>query len=308
MKKKYKITINKEDSGTRLDLLISKKNPKLTRSSLKNHCTLLLVNGNKEKFSYKCRTNDEITVECEWQDFDDVEPEMIPLDIVYEDDNYIVINKKYDMVVHPAKGNYKGTLVNALLGMKKDLFFNNDKYRPGIVHRLDKETSGLIIVSKSLESHQFLTELFRNRRILKKYHAIVKGFFTPSRLEIENYIGRNPRNRKKMAVVQSGGRISKTIVANTIHLSDFSYLDVKLMTGRTHQIRVHLSNLGYPVLGDAIYSRKNNLFPDVPLCLVSYRLAFKDKFTGKVLDFKIKDPEHMRKTVFLLKKMAKKKG
>jgi 23S rRNA pseudouridine1911/1915/1917 synthase len=308
MNKKYKFVVVKEDAGKRLDVIIAKNNSKLTRSALKTHSKSVLVNGRTEKFSYKCRLNDQISVECEWEEFDEIVPENIPLDIVYEDDNYIVINKKYDMVVHPAKGNYKGTLVNALLGLRKDIFFNNDKYRPGIVHRLDKETSGLIIVAKSPESMQFLQALFKNRKIIKKYHAIVKGFFLPAQMVIENNIGRNPHNRKKMAVLKSGGKISKTAIVKTKHIGDFSYLHIKLLTGRTHQIRVHLSNAGYPVLGDKIYSRADKLFKDTPLCLNAYRLCFKDKFSGKILDFRIKDPVHMKKTLIKIQKMSKKKS
>ncbi|MCK4798842.1 MAG: RluA family pseudouridine synthase [Spirochaetes bacterium] len=297
MKKEYQLHIDKESSGNRLDVSIIKKVPNLTRSALKSSCTSILVNGKKEKFSYKCREGDGIIFEVEWHDYDNIMPENIPLDIIYEDDNYIVINKKYNMVVHPSNTNFTGTLVNALLGMKKKLADNIDDFRPGIVHRLDKETSGLIIVAKNNYSRDYLFELFKKRQITKKYHAIVKGFFTPSKLKIENNIGRHPKFRKKMAVLHEVGKKSITFIVKVERINNYSYLDIKLETGRTHQIRVHLSHYGFPILGDLIYSRRDKKFLGTPLCLVSYRLSFKDKFSNKTLDFKIDDPKHMKDVI-----------
>ena len=296
MKKKYHLKINKECTGLRLDLAIIKIIPdELTRSSLKNHLLYLLVNNKNEKLSYKCKENDEIIFEIELENYDNIIPENIPLDIVYEDNNYLIINKKYNMVVHPAKGNLKGTIVNALLGTRKDLYMQDSKYKIGIVHRLDKETSGLIIVAKNSNSHKYLSELFKKRKIIKKYHAIVHGFFTPSHLIIENNIGRHPKFRKKMTVLNNGGKKCITIIENVKHIKEYSYLDIKLVTGRTHQIRVHLSNYGFPIIGDKIYFKRNKNIIDIPLCLVSYRLSFLDIFTDNEINIEIKDPPHMKK-------------
>jgi 23S rRNA pseudouridine1911/1915/1917 synthase len=295
--KKYIINIFQELQDLRLDVAIIKKIPSLTRSGLKTHAKIIQVNGKNEKLSYKCKNGDKVYLEIEWIDNENIIPEDIPLDIVYEDANYIVINKKYGMVVHPAKGNHTGTLVNALLGLKKDLSSINETFRAGIVHRLDKETTGLIIIAKNNEAHNYLASLFKSRKIIKRYHAIVKGFFAPGKLEIRNNIGRDRRNRKKMAVVENGGKLSITQVKVLKHHEKYSYLNINLKTGRTHQIRVHLSNLGFPIVGDLIYSKKDAVFPDIPLCLVAYRLAFKDKFSDRILDFRIKNPEHFA-TVF----------
>jgi 23S rRNA pseudouridine1911/1915/1917 synthase len=296
MIKKYNLTIDKESSGLRVDLAIIKSlNNEITRSTLKNNMSLFRVNDKNEKLSYKCKINDRISFELNINSFENIIPEQIPLEIVYEDENYIVINKASGMVVHPAKGNYQGTLVNALLGMNKSLYESDDRSRLGIVHRLDKETSGLIIIAKNKDSFEYLSGLFRKRNIIKKYHAVTYDYFPNSNYIIENNIGRHPKNRKKMAVLSSGGKNSITIIEKVIHYKDYSYLDILLKTGRTHQIRVHLSNLGYPIVGDLIYSRRNNILKNIPLCLVSYQLSFFDRFTSKNLEFKIDDPPHIKK-------------
>ncbi|HOV15031.1 MAG TPA: RluA family pseudouridine synthase [Spirochaetota bacterium] len=295
MLKKYLININNELVGLRLDVAITKKVENMTRSFLKEHLKMLKVNDKNEKLSYKSKVGDIVYVEVEEVENIDITPEDIPLDIIYEDKNYIVINKPYGMVVHPAKGNYRGTLVNALMGLKKNLSNTGDVSRLGIVHRLDKDTSGLIIIAKNNQSHSYLQELFAKRMIIKRYHAIVKGFFSPSKITIENIIGRNPNNRKKMAVVASKGKIAITQVVVRKRVKNYSYLNINLKTGRTHQIRVHLSHFGFPILGDPIYSRKDAKFKDIPLCLVAYRISFFDKFSNKQLEFRIDDPIHFKK-------------
>lgn len=292
MKKSYSIIVDEEHAGKRLDLSISNMTD-LSRSALKTHLTSLLVNGKKEKLSYKCREGDRVEMELEWHDLE-LKAEKIPLDIIYEDDNYIVINKANGMVVHPAAGNYEGTVVNALMGLKKDLSHGEgiDEFRPGIVHRLDKETSGILVVAKNGASHAYLGELFKERKISKRYRAIVKGFYLPSKHAIISNIGRDSHNRKKMAVVSGRGRESITEVEVIKHYRGYSYLTIDLKTGRTHQIRVHLSHHGFPVLGDTIYSRADRNFKGIPLCLAAYRLEFFDKFSNKTLKFKIELPSH----------------
>ncbi|HPP03619.1 MAG TPA: RluA family pseudouridine synthase [Spirochaetota bacterium] len=275
----------------RLDKVITEYNKEFSRSFLKKYLKNLKVNNKTEKLSHICKINDFIELEIEYnEEPEDIEKEYIPLDIIYEDENYIVINKKSGMVTHPAKGNWKGTIVNALLYLNKTLS-DKDRYRPGIVHRLDKETSGLLLIAKNNISHEYLTTLFQKREIVKKYHAIVKGNFTKTNLIIKNRIGRDRENRKKMAVLNDGrGKESITIVHLIKNIKNYSYLDIELKTGRTHQIRVHLSYIGYPILGDKIYGRKSREYSDIPLCLNAYYLAFFDKFSNKNLAFEIKDP------------------
>ncbi len=291
MIKKYAFIIRTEQAGKRLDVAIAELSS-LSRSGIKTHINELLIDGKSGKISYKCRGGERVSFSYLQEDTE-ILPEDIKLDVVYEDDNYLVVNKPTGMVIHPAKGHYTGTLVNALMWRYKDLP-NSGSARPGIVHRLDKDTSGLVLVAKNDKSHQYLTSLFRNRKITKKYKAIVKGSFVPFIQRIDNFIGRDPANRKKMAVVRNPlkGKRSITYFRNIKFYDKYSFIDVLLKTGRTHQIRVHASNAGYPVLGDPIYSRKDALFQNIPLCLVAYRITFFDKFSGKNLTFRIGLPEH----------------
>jgi len=296
MKKKYAFFINEFLQDKRLDVAITERFSFITRSSLKNNIETLSVNKKNQKLSYKCKLGEEIFFEYDEPqtlENEDIKPEKIDLNIIYQDQNYLVINKPYGMVVHPAKGNFSGTLVNALLGLNTDLS-DVDKFRPGIVHRIDKETSGLIIIAKNNKSHVFLQDLFKNREITKKYKAIVKGYFNEPSILIQNNIGRDPNNRLKMAVVESGGKYSETNVTVISRNKEFSYLDIDLLTGRTHQIRVHLSDMGYPIIGDKIYSRKSSKYKDAPLCLVSYSLSFFDIFSNKKLEFAIDVPKKMK--------------
>jgi 23S rRNA pseudouridine1911/1915/1917 synthase len=280
----------------RLDLVLTNET-NLTRSHIKKYLDKLIVNGKKEKLSYKCRYGDNILFSYSYEDSIKILPENIPIDIVYEDENYIIVNKDSGIVTHPAKGNWSGTLLNGILGLKKELSDINEEYRMGIVHRLDKDTSGLIILAKNNSAHSYLQELFVKRKIKKYYKAISKGFVTPSIFTIENMIGRDPKNRKKMAVVHSRGKEAITKVKVLKRLKDYSYLLISLKTGRTHQIRVHLSNLGYPILGDSIYGRKDKKYGDIKLCLVSYRVSFFDKFSNINIDVKIGLPKHFKKVI-----------
>lgn len=289
MEKEYNLTIDEACNRKRIDAALAQMIPDLTRSSLQKHLVLLTVNGKKEKLSCKCKTGDEVHLKLEWEETD-IKPEKIDLDIVYEDENYLVINKKAGMVIHPAQGNWSGTLVNALLGMNIELGGAEEQVRPGIVHRIDKDTTGLVITAKNNRSHTYLSELFKERAIKKEYRAVVKGFYLPSLHTIENKIGRDPAHRKKMAVVTRGGKESISKVEVLTHFSKYSLVKVKLLTGRTHQIRVHLSHHGFPILGDPVYARKDNRFPDITLCLVASYLAFYDALSDQKLEFEVPDP------------------
>lgn len=292
MKKQYTLKVDEKSVNKRLDIFISECT-ELTRAEIKKYADIVKVNDKDEKMSYKCRLNDTVDFSIQKSELS-FEPEDIPLNIVYEDQNYIVVNKESGMVVHPAKGNYSQTLVNALLGLKKELSLTEDEFRPGIVHRLDKDTSGLIIVAKNNQAHNYLTGLFQDHDIDKRYYAIVKGRWKYDKLTIENNIGRSKSNRKKMSVLETGGKKAVSHIEPLEIYEHYSVLSIKIETGRTHQIRVHLSDKNYPILGDTVYSRKDSSFKDIKMCLCSYKLSFYDKFSSRILDFTIDMPDFMK--------------
>ncbi len=299
MRKEFEVVIDEDNAGKRLDVVLSEVTG-VTRSNLKNHMEALTVNGKAGKLSYKGRIGDTATVALKWEEQTFI-PEDIPLDVVYEDDNYLVINKAQGMVVHPAKGNYTGTLVHALWGRynyevedgkdASELSLEDLRLKAGIVHRLDKDTSGLMIIAKRMESLQYLSSLFKDHKIKKIYSAVLKGKVFPFHQHVINNIGRHPRQRTKMAVVEKGGKHSHSIFHVVRHVGNYTYVKVRIKTGRTHQIRVHASNLGYPILGDPIYSRHDSGYPNIGLCLAATKLSFYDKFSDRELTFKIRPPK-----------------
>jgi len=242
------------------------------------------------------------------------EPEDITLNIVYEDESLIIINKQAGLTVHPAPGNPKGTLVNALVyHFKDDLSSGNDKFRPGIIHRLDKNTSGLMIVAKNDRVHYLLSKMFQERKIEKYYQAIVTGVPAKREDTIITFINRSRKDRKKMSVADSGKK-AITYYRVIKEFDFFSHLEVKLETGRTHQIRVHMSYLNCPVLGDGTYSNLKRTINQIPVhlqkkvkyllanhlkrqALHSYRLSFEHPITGRAIDIEIDLPEDMRYTL-----------
>jgi len=253
--KKLEFEVPEESAGTRIDLFLANKNIGLSRSRIQKLISQqnILVNGKPTKPSYKIKGNEKITIKVPPLEKLSLEPENIPLDILYEDSDLLVVNKKTGMVVHPALGNYSHTLVNALLFHCKDLSGINGVLRPGIVHRLDKNTSGLLVVAKNDFAHLGLAEQIKNRTLLREYAAIVWGHMPSDKGIIEAPIGRSMKDRKKMTVTRLKGRESLTEyqVLERFDLCDL--LSVRLKTGRTHQIRVHLSYLNHPVLGDPEY-------------------------------------------------------
>ena len=215
----------------------------------------ILVNEETTKANYKVKTGDLITVEEMEERIIDMEPENLPLDIVYQDDDLLVVNKDYNMVVHPGAGNWDGTMVNALLYHVKDLKAIKGEIRPGIVHRIDKETSGLLVVAKSEKAVENLGEQLRLKTVTRKYTALVEGVIPHNRGRINAPIGRDPRNRQKMACVEGG----KEAVTNFTVIERFSkqtLIECVLETGRTHQIRVHLKYIGFPLVGDPKYGTR----------------------------------------------------
>ena len=265
----------------RLDKYISNAPGGMNRSKLKSGVTEILVNGKKSKLSQKIKAGDLIDIEWEDNIPDDIEPENIPLDIIYEDDNVTVVNKKQGMVTHPACGNWNGTLVNALLyhwgrGSIEQLKEGTDaqilmRRRPGIVHRLDKETSGIIITAKNRETEEWLGTQFKSHTLRKEYILIVKGRPPSYAGDIRTQIIRDPKNRKRFKAVTDTdeGKYARTIYHCIACYGNYTLVRVRIKTGRTHQIRVHMKYLGCPIVGDSIYNKQDPIFPDATLMLHS---------------------------------------
>lgn len=255
----------------------------MSRSRLKHGVKSVTVDGKKAKLSIKVSGGEKVEILYEDPVPENILPEEIPLDIIYEDDNTAVINKRQGMVTHPAAGNWSGTLVNALLFHwgRSSVFDEtpsaNDPRRPGIVHRLDKDTSGVIITAKNKDSEDWLQLQFQQRKVKKEYIAIVKGIPPVSSGSIKTQIIRDPKNRKRFTTSKDPdqGKFSWTDYRCIASYGPYSLMKLRLKTGRTHQIRVHMKYLGCPILGDPIYSRKDSLFPDATLMLHARRLGIR---------------------------------
>ena len=254
--------IKKEQKNIRIDKLISELEKDLSRSSIQRMIEEgnILVNGKKVKSSYKVEEDNVITIKKEEPKEVDVLPEDIPLNIIYEDKDIIIINKKKGMVVHPGNGNPNGTLVNAIMSKcKGSLSGIGGKIRPGIVHRIDKDTSGLVIVAKNDKAHINISNQIKNREVEKIYIALVRGVIKENKATINMPIARSNTDRKKMAVDKNGKEaISEFEVIK--RYNGYTLVKVKIKTGRTHQIRVHMSEIGYPIVGDTVYSNGKNPF------------------------------------------------
>lgn len=256
------------------------------------------VKNNKVlKANYKVKLADEIIITVPQLQPLDVQPEDIPLDIVYEDDDVVVVNKARGMVVHPAAGNYSGTLVNALLFHCKNLSGINGVIRPGIVHRLDKDTSGIMICAKNDMAHISLSQQIQNKTAQRTYLAVVRGNVKTDSGIIETMIARDKNDRKKMAVVKEGGRIAVTEYQVLERFGKYTIVKCKLRTGRTHQIRVHMEYLGYPLVGDPKYSPMKTPFSIKGQALHSQTLEFTHPRTGERMSFEAQLPEDMHKIV-----------
>lgn len=249
-----RVSVTAEEAGERLDTLLAARIPDWSRARLQRliEDADVLINGRTTKPSYKVRANDEIEIELTSLPTAHFEPENIPIDIVYEDDEVIVVNKAAGMVIHPAAGNQSGTLANALAFHFSQLSTAAGPARPGIVHRLDKGTSGLLVAAKTEPAHENLANQFREREVFKSYIALVHGQLARERGEIDQPIARDPRNRTRMAIVR-GGRPALSVYRTREAFERFTSLDVELKTGRTHQIRVHLAWTKHPVVGDEVY-------------------------------------------------------
>lgn len=257
----------------------------------------VLVNGKKAKASYKTNLNDEITVTIPEKEVLDVVSQDIPLDIVYEDDDLMIINKPQGMVVHPSFGHTDGTLVNAIMHHSKDLSGINGVIRPGIVHRIDKDTSGLICVAKNDTAHNFLAEQLKDHTMRREYYALVKGHFKENTGEIILPIGRCKQNRQKMAVDPINGKDATTYFKVIERFTNHTLVTCSLKTGRTHQIRVHMSYIGHPIEGDTLYCSKNSKIYKNGQLLTAYKLTLIHPTSKQEMTFEIPLPDYFKEII-----------
>ncbi|WKV08934.1 RluA family pseudouridine synthase [Thermoanaerobacterium sp. CMT5567-10] len=298
---KINIIAEKDDVDMRIDSFLASELD-YTRSYLKKLILngLVKVNGSSIKPNYKLKEGDSVDVNIPEAEKIDLMPENIPLDIIYEDDDIIVINKPQGMVVHPAPGNYSGTLVNALLYHCKNLSGINGELRPGIVHRLDKDTSGVMVVAKNDKAHLDLSNQIKERTILKKYIAIVEGVIKDDEGSIEVPIGRDHAERKKMAVTEDG-RYALTLYKVLERYKNNSLIEATIKTGRTHQIRVHMSYIGHPIVGDEVYGYKKQRFNLLGQALHSKLLGLVHPSKKIYMEFEAPIPEYFERLINILK-------
>jgi 23S rRNA pseudouridine1911/1915/1917 synthase len=285
--------VNDEGAGKRLDVFLAEQVDELTRSYIQKLITERMATVNSQPVRANCRLKpgDLVSLEVPEPEALEVVAEPIALDIYYEDSDVVVVNKPRGMVVHPAAGNYSGTLVNALLYHCRDLSGINGVMRPGIVHRLDKDTSGLIVAAKNDVAHVALSQQFKDRQVNRRYLALVHGRVREKAGEVDAPIGRDPRDRQRMAVVQKNGKEAVTTYKVLGRYKGYTYLGLKLRTGRTHQIRVHMSFIGHPVVGDPKYGPSRAHFNLDGQFLHAELLGFNHPRSGLYLEFKAPLPE-----------------
>ncbi len=287
----------KDETGKRIDVYISRFRDDLSRSQVQKLITdgKVTVNGKNIKSNYRLREKDIIDIEIPDPEPLDIEAEDISLNILYEDSDVIVIDKPQGMVVHPAPGHYSGTVVNALMYHCKDSLSGiNGCMRPGIVHRIDMNTSGIIVAAKSDAAHKSLAVQFAEHSINRRYRAIVVGNIKEDTLTVDKPIGRNPRDRKKMAVVE-GGKRAVTHFTVLERFGKYTYIEASLETGRTHQIRVHMAYSGHPLLGDNIYGSEKQPYKLMGQVLHAGVLGFVHPTTGEYMEFRSEVPEYFEK-------------
>lgn len=296
--------ITPEMEGERIDKCISNYLDSLSRSYIQKIIKEgnVFVNDISVKSSYQVKTDDSIRFIIPDSVEPDIPAEDIPLDIIYEDKDILIINKPKDMVVHPAPGHYSGTLVNGIMYHCKDeLSGINGVMRPGIVHRIDKDTTGSLIICKNDDAHNFIAEQLKVHSITRKYRAICFGVLKDDEGTIDAPIGRHPTDRKKMAINEKNGKNAVTHYKVLQRFSKFTYIECQLETGRTHQIRVHMSSIGHPLLGDEIYSNMKSPFAHLQgQCLHAYIIGFIHPSTKEYVEFEAPIPEYFND---LLKKM-----
>ncbi len=301
----YTFVAESKDNDIRVDIFLSEKTEK-TRSFIQKLADdgYLLVNNKKQKKNYKLSNGDIIKITIPFPKECEVLAENIPLDIVYEDEYLLVVDKPKGMVVHPAPGNYNGTLVNALMyHCGESLSGINGYIRPGIVHRIDMDTSGLLIVAKNDDAHRGLAEQISKHSFTRMYEAVVVGNLKEDKFQINLPIGRHPINRKKMAVTYENSRNAISNVEVIKRYGKYTHIRVFLETGRTHQIRVHLSHIGHPVLGDEVYSPELTKFKGLKgQCLLARYIQFIHPIYGNTLSFEAEMPEYFKNVISFIEK------
>ncbi|WP_304942226.1 RluA family pseudouridine synthase [Vallitalea guaymasensis] len=299
----YTILIEAEDAGMRIDKFISDRMPDYSRSFIQKLIKEndLTVNNNEIKSNYKLKAGDEINIVIPEPKELDIVAEDIPLDIVYEDKDVILVNKPQGMVVHPAPGHYTGTLVNAIMyHCKDDLSGINGVMRPGIVHRIDKDTSGVLIICKNDKAHESIAKQLKDHTITRKYNAIVYNNLKEDEGKINAPIGRHPVNRKQMAVNPINGKEAITHYKVLERINQYTYVELQLETGRTHQIRVHMTSINHPLLGDPVYGPKSDRFKLKGQALHARVLGFVHPTTNEYMEFEAPLPNYF---TGLLKKL-----
>ncbi|BAF59999.1 MAG: RluA family pseudouridine synthase [Pelotomaculum sp.] len=288
--------VGEEDAGKRLDLFLAGEMEGLTRTYVQKLIAegMASVNGQRGRASYRVKPGDVVVLQVPEPEGLEIKKEPIPLEVYYEDADVIVINKPRGMVVHPADGNYSGTLVNALLYHCSDLSGINGVMRPGIVHRLDKDTSGLIMVAKNDTAHLSLARQLKERQITRRYLALVHGLLKEQSGMVDAPIGRDPRDRKKMAVLQKNAKQAVTRYRVLERFKGYTYIELMLETGRTHQIRVHMSYIGHPVVGDLKYGPSRPHFGLEGQFLHAAVLGFHHPRTGEYLQFEAPLPDVLK--------------
>lgn len=297
MSSELNLMVKAENAGVRIDKFISENTDGITRSATAKLIEdgNVTVDGKEISKNYKCKENDEITVFIPDAKPLEARAEKIPLDIVYEDSDLLVVNKPKGMVVHPAAGNYDGTLVNALLyHCDGSLSGINGVIRPGIVHRIDKDTSGLLIVAKNDFAHIHLAEQIKDHSFHRAYQAVVYGNIREDSGTVNQPIGRNPNDRKKMAVTLKNSKNATTHYEVINRFGDFTHIRCILETGRTHQIRVHMAYIGHPLAGDMVYGPKKVIKSLEGQCLHAGEIGFVHPRTGQYMEFKSELPDYFK--------------
>lgn len=302
------ITVTPEQTNIRIDKMLSAFYKDYTRSYLQKLFVSgnILVNGGRVKPSYKLVQGDQISIDIPPPEEAEIPAENIPLDILYEDSDVILINKPKGMVVHPAAGHYTGTLVNGLMyHCKGELSGINGVMRPGIVHRIDMDTTGVLIVCKNDSSHNCIAEQLKEHSITRRYYAVIYGNIKEDEGTINAPIGRHPIDRKKMAINHKNGREAVTHYTIKERFGDYTLIECRLETGRTHQIRVHMASIGHPLLGDTVYGPNKNPFHLQGQALHAYVLGFIHPRTNEYMEFQAELPDYFETLLNTLRKISK---
>lgn len=297
------IFIDENDENKRLDSFLAEVTIDLSRSKIQSFIKSgdIKVNGVPKKASYLLKEDDKVVFEIPRTSEIKIEPENIPLEIVYDDENMLVVNKPSGMLTHPTTIEKSGTLVNALLyKYGENLSDINGEFRRGILHRLDRNTSGLLMVAKNNKAHEFLANQIKNHTITKKYRAIAKGVIAQDEFEINSPIGRNPNQPHKMAV-REDGKPSRTIVKVLERFKDATYVELTLVTGRTHQIRVHLKSINHPIYNDSLYGAGQGKVKTEEQVLQSFFLRFTKPFGDEIIELEIEPDEKIQKVLKYLR-------